>query len=192
MLLSAPDLMSLRPHGSGQTATVNANDARIEAAFEPDGIAVVDIAKSLEETMTDRLPRRGAASRVLLAAAISLSLSGCMGTAGDVLKMDNVDRNLTTSSVPAALDETTDEAAVRNAVSAADLESLGQTAIPWANTRSGSAGVISAVRENSDSGLTCRTFVTTRHSYEGIARFEGSACKVSDDRWNLVKFAPQG
>ncbi len=185
-------MMSTRCHVSGQTATVDANDARIEAAFEPDGIAVVDIAKSLEETMKDRRPGRGAASRCFAAAALTLVLSGCMGSAGDVLKMDKVDRSLTTSSVPAALDENTDEAAVRNAVSAADLKSLGQAAIPWANTRSGSAGVISVVRESSDAGLTCRDFVTTRHSYEGIARFEGSACKVTDDRWSLIKFAPQG
>ncbi|WP_149739572.1 RT0821/Lpp0805 family surface protein [Rhizobium sp. RU20A] len=141
--------------------------------------------------MRDRPATRGAASRLAAVAFALLCLTGCMGTAGDVLKMDSVDRNIMTSSVPAALDETTDEAAVRNAVSAADLKSLGQAAIPWANTRSGSAGVISVVRESADTGLTCRDFVTTRHSYEGIARFEGSACKVAGDRWNLVKFAPQ-
>lgn len=180
------------PQGSEQAATVDANEARIEAAFEPDGIAVVDIAKSLEETIHDR--RRhvcGVASRCVSVAVTVLALSGCMGSAGDVLKMDSVDRNLTTASVPAALDEATDEATVRNAVTAADLESLGQTAIPWANTRSGSAGVISAVRETSETGMTCRTFVTTRHSYEGIARFEGRACNVGGDRWSLIKFAPE-
>ena len=83
--------------------------------------------------------------------------------------------------------------AVRNAVSSADLARIGGSPIPWANSASGSAGVISSIAENRDNaGRPCRDFVTTRHSYQGIANYSGRTCLASSGEWLLLAFDLKG
>ncbi|WP_288080778.1 RT0821/Lpp0805 family surface protein [Shinella sp.] len=119
------------------------------------------------------------------------SLSGCMGGL-DLFDGGKVDA-VRTSSVPAGTERLTDEITVRNAVSSADLARIGGSPIPWANSASGSAGVISSIAENRDSaGRPCRDFVTTRHSYQGIANYSGRTCLASSGEWLLLAFDLQG
>lgn len=127
----------------------------------------------------------------MTAAAIvlsGLSLSGCMSDGLDFASGARVDKTRT-SSVPGASEQLSDEMTVRNAVSSADIERNGGNPIPWANTASGSAGVIGQVAETRDtSGRTCRDFVTTRHSYQGIANFQGRTCITREGEWLLLNF----
>jgi len=117
-------------------------------------------------------------------------LSGCMG--GLDLFDDKVD-TVRTSAVATSAERLTDEITVRNAVSSADLAHTAGSPIPWANSASGSAGVISTIAENRDTaGRTCRDFVTTKHSYQGIANYSGRTCLGSSGEWLLLAFDLQG
>lgn len=117
-------------------------------------------------------------------------LSGCMG--GLDLFDDKVD-TVRTSAVATSAERLTDEITVRNAVSSADLAHTAGSPIPWANSASGSAGVISTIAENRDmAGRTCRDFVTTKHSYQGIANYSGRTCLGSSGEWLLLAFDLQG
>jgi hypothetical protein len=117
-------------------------------------------------------------------------LSGCMG--GLDLFDDKVD-TVRTSAVATSAERLTDEITVRNAVSSADLAHTAGSPIPWANSASGSAGVISTIAENHDTaGRTCRDFVTTKHSYQGIANYSGRTCLGSSGEWLLLAFDLQG
>jgi hypothetical protein len=117
-------------------------------------------------------------------------LSGCMG--GLDLFDDKVD-TVRTSAVANNAERLTDEITVRNAVSSADLAHTAGNPIPWANSASGSAGVISTIAENRDgTGRTCRDFVTTKHSYQGIANYSGRTCLGSSGEWLLLAFDLQG
>ena len=120
---------------------------------------------------------------------VPLALSGCMG-----FGVDATDTKITTSSVDnpasrAPADTVSDEATIRNAVSSADLSRMSQSvSIPWANTTSGSAGVITSIREENNGSYVCRTFITTRHSYRGISNYGGKACLVGSGEWQVVAF----
>ena len=120
---------------------------------------------------------------------MSLALTGCMGIAG----LDSPDKKLTTNSTNGTKntpsDSMSDEATVRNAVSSADLTRMaGSVSIPWANTSTGSAGVISSIREENNGSYVCRSFITTRHSYRGISNYGGKACLVGSGEWQIVAF----
>jgi 17 kDa outer membrane surface antigen len=105
-----------------------------------------------------------------------------------------VDRSVTTGSVAtgSVTDSISDELTVRNAVSSADLSKLGAAPLPWANSSTGSAGVIRDVTESHDGAVLCRDFATTRHSYEGIAQFSGKTCLIGNGQWQLMMFRKQG
>ena len=115
-----------------------------------------------------------------------------MGIAG----LNGADKNLTTSAVQANYtaqpDSESDETTVRNAVSSADISKPGTVAIPWANTSTGSAGVINAITEENNGSYVCRNFTTTRHSYRGIANFKGKACLVGSGEWQMINFMEVG
>jgi len=121
-------------------------------------------------------------------------LSGCMSGLDLFSSDSNVDTTVRTNTVPNGnADRLTDEITVRNAVSSADLVRAGGNPIPWANSASGSAGVISSIAENQDAaGRTCRDFVTTKHSYQGIASFTGRTCMGNTGEWLLLAFDRQG
>lgn len=111
----------------------------------------------------------------------------------DLLGSAKVDRSVSTGAVPTAASTNTlsDEATVRNAVTSADLAKIGQAPLPWANAATGSAGVVSTIREARNQGHVCREFTTTRHSYEGIAMFSGQACLTGSGDWLLTAFNRQ-
>ncbi|MBD8553268.1 hypothetical protein IFT84_01890 [Rhizobium sp. CFBP 8762] len=122
-------------------------------------------------------------------------LTGCMGGGLDIAESFKVDRTVKTGSLPKdqSTDNVSDQVTVRNAVTSADLSMVGKQPIPWANTTSGSAGVINAVTEKRDpDGTVCRDFSTTRHSYGGIANFNGQTCLLPNGEWHMLSFAPQG
>ena len=129
-------------------------------------------------------------------AGISLfTLAGCVGGGMDFLSSAKVDRSVSTGTIPTApvtTDSVSDEATVRNAVTSADLAKLNGQPIPWANASTGSAGVIDTIVEKDDAGEVCRQFRTTRHSYDGIAKFMGKTCLVGGGNWQLLSFQPEG
>ncbi|MGF0537015.1 RT0821/Lpp0805 family surface protein [Agrobacterium sp. ES01] len=121
---------------------------------------------------------------------LGLPLTGCMGASLDFFGGDKVDRTISTNTISSGKPATTnsDEATIRNAVSSADLEKLDSSPLPWANASSGSAGVVSSIQEDQNDGLLCRSFSTTRHSYAGIANFNGKTCLLGDGSWHLLAF----
>jgi hypothetical protein len=124
--------------------------------------------------------------------AVPLLLASCMGLGMD--GADGADTKITTSSVDnpttrAPADTVSDEATIRNAVTSADLSRMSQSVtIPWANTTTGSAGVINSIREENNGSYVCRTFITTRHSYRGISNYGGKACLVGSGDWQIIAF----
>ena len=68
-------------------------------------------------------------------------LSGCMGGL-DVFSDSKVDTLRTGTVSNGSVERLSDEMTVRNAVSSADLARTTGNPIPWANSASGSAGVI--------------------------------------------------
>lgn len=115
---------------------------------------------------------------------------------GSLTSVSATDSKLTTSAIQtnyqAEPDSVSDEATVRNAVSSADISKVGPIAIPWANTSTGSAGVINAIREENNGSYVCRIFTTTRHSYRGISNFDGKACLVGSGEWQMINFKEIG
>lgn len=130
--------------------------------------------------------------RMALVAICLIPLSGCMSSGFDFADTA-VDKGARTASVPGGrADGTSDAATVRNAVSSTDLTRNAGTPIPWANTVSGSAGVVSSVSELSDeAGRKCRDFTTTLHSYSGVANYDGRTCVGRDGMWMLTRFDRQ-
>ena len=129
-----------------------------------------------------------AIARLVAVATLTLALTGCMGM--DLMGGPKVDKSLSTATISTAkpAETASDETTVRNAVSSADLGKLGAEPLPWANASTGSAGVVSVIREDTASGHVCRQFDTTRHSYDGIAYFTGQACLAGNGEWQLVNF----
>ena len=125
-------------------------------------------------------------------ALISLALASTSCTSSlDLLgSASKVDRSISTGTVGrnGSEDVLSDEATVRNAVTSADLAKMGDTPLPWANAATGSAGVVSTIKEARDARRLCRDFTTTRHSYEGIAMFSGQACLTGRGDWLLTAF----
>ena len=69
-------------------------------------------------------------------------LSGCLGTGADLA--NSVDTSLSTGAIPktVASNDMADAVTVKDAVSQADPAAVSGAPIPWANSASGSAGVI--------------------------------------------------
>ena len=131
---------------------------------------------------------------LLVIGTAMLALSGCMTGGFDFLGDSKVDRSVATGTVPQtppSTDTLSDEMTVRNAVTSADIQKMEGQPLPWANSSTGSAGVIDTIVENSDSGQLCRQFRTTRHSYAGIAKFYGKTCLVGGGNWQLLSFQPE-
>lgn len=105
--------------------------------------------------------------------------------------LESTDQKLVTNSTDykAPSDSVSDEVTVRNAVSSADLSQMQQSVnIPWANSSTGSAGVVNSIREENNGSYVCRTFITTRHSYRGISNYGGKACLVGSGEWQIIEF----
>lgn len=120
-------------------------------------------------------------------------LTGCTSSM-DLFGSAKVDRSISTGTIPPrqkSPDSQSDETTVRNAVTSADLAKMSGQPLPWANSATGSAGVVSSIHEDRSQGHLCRAFTTTRHSYEGIALFSGQACLVETGDWMLTAFDRQ-
>ncbi|TWD55219.1 RT0821/Lpp0805 family surface protein [Allorhizobium terrae] len=124
-------------------------------------------------------------------AALCLMMSGCVASTLDFSDTAKVDRSISTGSIPLEPEKVADQDTIRNAVSSADLGRLGNNPVPWANASTGSAGVITTIAEDVSSGVVCRAFVTSRHAYDGIAKFYGRTCLVGNGQWQLVNFSQQ-
>lgn len=128
----------------------------------------------------------------LLFAAFS-AISGCAAGAFS-LKDAEVDRTFYTSDIPAEAKRTpdaarlSDEQTIRNAVSSADIVDLGGRDIAWANAETGARGAISGVKEFNEDRILCRSFVTTRESFDGVGLFRGKACTVTSGVWYMQSF----
>ncbi|MBE7184873.1 MAG: hypothetical protein INR68_10740 [Methylobacterium mesophilicum] len=125
---------------------------------------------------------------------IVAALAGCASKGADLAKAE-VDRTLYTSEVqPDAKasepERISDEATIRNAVSAADVETQGAKELAWANSETGSRGAITALAESQVQGQLCRRFTTSRESYDGVALYQGEACKQQSGDWRLQNFKP--
>ena len=133
--------------------------------------------------------RLKAASLVLAILVLPACASG-----GFSLQQAEVDSSLYTGNVSdkkrraADVERISDEATIRNAVSSADIESLGGRPVPWVNSDTGTRGIIDGLKEFKRDGLLCRRFSTTRESFDGIALFRGEACMVSAGAWRLQSF----
>lgn len=127
----------------------------------------------------------------LAAILLCLMAGGCSMSA---LGGGGVDDSLSTASVtataPADPDRNSDEATIRNAVSSADLDTVGAQPLAWANAGTGARGAISRVVETKEAGTVCRKFTTTRERFDGVGLFSGKACMVSPGAWQLTAFVP--
>ncbi|NTJ42786.1 hypothetical protein G6L28_09295 [Agrobacterium larrymoorei] len=135
-------------------------------------------------------------TKSFLASVVDLSATGLMlvmltsCVSLDLFGGDKVDKSLSTASVPNQQNgpALTDDATIRNAVTSADISKLADSPLPWANAATGSAGVVTAIREDRSTGFVCRDFRTTRHSYEGIAAYSGQACLSETGEWLMTRF----
>jgi hypothetical protein len=121
-----------------------------------------------------------------------LALGGC-GIGGFSLEKADIDRSIVTGSVPASSPSgdsnlIADQATIRDAVSSADVETLGSNELAWANSQTGSRGAIMQLAEDKTGGRLCRRFTTTRESFDGVALFEGKACVVGYGAWRIEGF----
>jgi hypothetical protein len=119
-------------------------------------------------------------------------LSAC-GSGGFSLEKAEVDRSFYTSNVDAArssveMERLSDEATIRNAVTSADIEQLAGAPLPWANAETGARGQITGIVEAKGKGTLCRTFSTSRESFDGVSMFRGEACMVASGAWRMVRF----
>jgi hypothetical protein len=122
-----------------------------------------------------------------------MSLAGCAGGMG--LDKVDADPSIITSGVPqdantADATRLSDEATIRNAVSSADIEAAAATPLAWANADTGSRGTITGMVESKDNGRLCRSFTTTRESFDGIALYRGEACLMGGGGWRMPPLDP--
>ena len=125
---------------------------------------------------------------VSAAVAMAVMLTGCVSL--DLFGGEKPDRSLSTASVPNQQTAPTlsDDATIRNAVTSADLVKVADSPVPWANAATGSAGVVTAIREDRSTGFVCRNFNTTRHSFQGVASYTGQACLSETGDWLMTRF----
>lgn len=133
-----------------------------------------------------KIARRGALSGAVF---MTMVLAGC-GGGFSLSKAD--DTAVTTASVPAGQPADTqmlsDQSIIRTAVSEVDINAIGQTGMSWTNDETGSRGAISSISEYADSGATCRKFVVSRESYNGVSLYDGDACLTGGGAWKLRAF----
>lgn len=146
--------------------------------------------------MVNVIAKSNSLTKSLLSSVAGISVTACMlamltGCVSlDLFGGEKVDRSLSTASVPNNQNTQTqsDDATIRNAVTSADLAKISDSPLPWANAATGSAGVVTAIREDRTSGFVCRDFDTTRHSFEGVASYSGQACLSETGEWLMTRF----
>lgn len=121
-----------------------------------------------------------------------LLLAACSSTV-DSFGASGVDNASLTGSAnlaPQEPEKLSDQATIRDAVSSADLEAAGRDPLAWANAETGSRGAITALNERRDGQKLCRSFTTSRESYDGVAMYAGEACKTQSGPWRMLNFKP--
>ncbi len=147
-----------------------------------------DIAKTVGDTSKRRYT---SLLKIVIVTMSVPTLASCVGNGLD-FGSSLPDNALTTATTPAAQKTVSDEITIRNAVTSADLSKLGTAPLPWANSSTGSAGVVEQISEIADEGVVCRDFVTTSHSYEGVSKYQGRTCLRTGGDWTMVTFGKQG
>ncbi len=123
---------------------------------------------------------------------VCVAVSGC-SLSGKGLRDTQPDPLATASNpspAPQDNDLASDRLTVQNAVSSADMNSAPVNALSWANSQTGSNGVVTAISEVAEGDTRCRKFQTTRTSYSGIAIHEGEVCAGDDGLWWTKQFKP--
>ena len=149
------------------------------------------VAQALLRSLSAGSPPSWSRHALLLAAL--LALPAC-ASGGFSMKKAEIDRSLYTSDIPADARKPadalrlSDEVTIRNAVSSADLDTLGGAPVAWANSASGARGSITGLAEYKESNLLCRRFTTTRESFDGVLLFKGEACMVTSGAWKMTAF----
>ena len=131
-------------------------------------------------------------SRAAALVCASALLSAC-GAGGFSLEKAEVDRTFYTSSVQAPrssleAERQSDEATIRNAVTSADVESLGGGPLSWANADTGARGQVTGISEIKGKGTLCRSFSASRESFDGVGMYRGEACMVAAGVWRMQRF----
>ncbi|MGB3501931.1 MAG: RT0821/Lpp0805 family surface protein [Mesorhizobium sp.] len=115
----------------------------------------------------------------LLVAAASLSLGACAG--GMSLSKLDADPTIVTAGVSrddvAQTDakSVSDQMTIRNAVSSVNLQET-KGPLAWANTETDSRGSIFDIVEVKHSAQLCRSFKTSRESFDGVSIYKGETC----------------
>lgn len=122
-----------------------------------------------------------------LSLSAAVPLAGC-GSRGISIEDAVPDAALTTGSITRSDAAYPDASTIRDAVSSAVVEEIGEAGIGWANVGTGSRGVIRDVSERRDNGVICRSFAATHESYEGVHLYRGETCLGSEQRWAMQRF----
>jgi len=148
-------------------------------------------------TEADNREKSRTLRRALLALAsalpLCLALSGCMGSGSSAVSALSLDPLTTSAITPLSAESEimSDETVIRDLVGGLDENELSGSR-PWSNALTGSAGVVSNFTTLTDGAKTCRLFQTTRHSFDGVALFNGQACRRPDGGWDLVNLDRAG
>ncbi|SOE17677.1 outer membrane surface antigen [Hoeflea halophila] len=142
-----------------------------------------DLTEAIEREKTRTAPR----AVMALALPVCLALSGCMGGGSSAMSALVIDETTTAAITPLSADSEilSDETVIRDLVANLSADEL-VVSRPWSNTLTGSAGVVSNFTTQTDGVRTCRLFQTTRHSFDGVALFNGRVCRRPDGGWDLV------
>ncbi|UXN06616.1 RT0821/Lpp0805 family surface protein [Bartonella sp. HY761] len=74
-----------------------------------------------------------------------------------------------------------DEKVMREQIAAQPDSSI----VNWKNDATGSRGTMSILNSFVENGSQCRSFKTTRESFNGIMIYQGKACQQNDTSWNV-------
>lgn len=154
-------------------------------------------------------PRKGMAApacKTAALAAVALSLQACSMTGkglddasvGAIAIVDSSSAigidpfNPVETAEGEERDRLLDEDTIRHAVTSADLKSLDDGPLNWANQSTGSSGVITEITQRKVSGQTCRSFTATRNAYDGVTLYKGDLCLDRRTGWWTRLLKPLG
>lgn len=127
----------------------------------------------------------------LAAISACLTLAACGG--GMSLSKIEADKSILTSAVApdpniaADPQAVSDQATIRNAVSSANLEEVSGP-LAWANIETSSRGSIFDIVEVKRKSALCRSFKTSRESFEGVSIYSGETCTQQGGAWYMRIF----
>lgn len=125
---------------------------------------------------------------VWLSLCAALAAAGCGGR-GFSIEDAAPDTSIVTGSIgPPQPSGVSDEVTIRNAVSSAIVDEIGEAGLGWANAGTGSRGAIREVRETRDGAYLCRSFAATRESFEGVHLYRGETCLNAAKQWAMHRF----